>query len=528
MPFAASQHKRSLMCVVLVPLLLAAVVPQWTDAGTVGRKLLIDGPPRTTAEPTGSGPVIYIPAFTIPPRFQPNIENSELNITGLINNELRGNENDVRNSIFGRFANTGSWRKVKELKMEVNTIISNAVTGDDNNIYNMIYALMANMANINNATVKAELFGINEILGDDNNVSNFALYNLVGVNAGRNVLRDIYVDLSSIAYNKIGDKDGNDTALADGQGNRLGNIQYINALMGNTERYFGPWSFFRDADAVKNATLLIDAVLLNEVTSGNGNWLNNFLNLAVANGMSMENVVMEIEAILVNQVRGLGPNGELGDGDNNELFNLVNIGLGLCDGIGCGSNRDFASYVSSIILNDVIGDGNFISNVVSISVASQEGWLNGGCQRCGYFFPNGQGPWSDTALQDIVLDVEAIVVNTIGDIRTGEADSNFVTNTVRMDLLNNLKARDVKLAVSAIIANQVQGASNLLDNKINIRAGDGSYFRRTQQPINNIDPNSRPSESVPDRNIQNDPGIGISSGFLNGGGQAADIEMNWR
>jgi hypothetical protein len=179
----------------------------------------------------------------------------------------------------GRLASTGSLKKVEELRMTVDAIVSNILVGDRNTVFNLIGSLVANVANIHNATVELETFAINDIMGDDNVVGNLGFYNLVGVNGGNNVLRDLFVDISSIGYNKIGGEDDSGSVV-EGEGNTLGNVQGIQALLGNVARS-GPDTPITDllsnADAVRNVTLLIDAILLNEVVSGSDNWLGNFM-----------------------------------------------------------------------------------------------------------------------------------------------------------------------------------------------------------------------------------------------------------
>jgi hypothetical protein len=161
---------------------------------------------------------------------------------------------------------------------------------------------------------------------------------------------------------------------------------------------------------------------------------------------------------------------------------VVDIALGLCDGRRCGSLKDFEAYVETILLNDVTGNDNVILNLVDIAAATQDGCEPGALNalRC-RLFPPSLAFISKNALKDVVMDVEAIVVNTIGDLMDGNSDTNSLINSIKMDLLTNVKAEEVKLAVSAIVANKIQGDLNTIDNAIDIKVGNGAT--QFQRPV---------------------------------------------
>jgi hypothetical protein len=290
-------------------------------------------------------------------------------------------------------------------------------------------------------------------------------------------------------YNTVGGEDEDGPGdFTEGSGNYLKNVQNIEALLGNIARGSG------DDEAVDRLTLLIDAILMNEVVRGEGNYLNNLLNIAAVNGISAQDVSVSIEAILVNQLNGDSGDGKRQESDHNALKNVVDIALGLCGGKACGSLKDFEASVSTILLNDISGDNNVIKNIASIDVASQDGWKNrckstghghrrrglmtsggGSSQWCG-LMPNGMGSYSPVALKNVAVDVEAIVVNTLGSMENDtDADRNFLTNTIDLDVLKNVKAMNVQATISAIIANTItDGEHNDFNSRIDLDIGDGS------------------------------------------------------
>jgi hypothetical protein len=269
----------------------------------------------------------------------------------------------------------------------------------------------------------------------------------------------------------------------------LKNVQDIDALLGNIARGSG------DDEAVDRLTLLVDAILLNEVVRGNGNYLTNLLNIAAVNGISAQDVSVDIEAILVNQINGDNGDGGRKINDENALRNIVDIGLGLCGGKDCGSLKDFEANVSTILLNDITGDRNVIKNIANIDVASQDGWRNrcrstGNRRRgllipmpdfpspspwCG-LVPNGMGSYSPVALKNVVVDVESIIVNTLGSLEDDtDGDRNFLTNSIDLDALKNVKALNVKSTISTIIANTIKnGEDNDFTSRIDLDIADGS------------------------------------------------------
>jgi hypothetical protein len=347
--------------------------------------------------------------------------------------------------------------QVEKLRAEVSTIVSNSVQGSDNVVDNLIGVLAANDAILSNVNATLEAYAINELNGDRNQLSNIQWYDLVGSNS--KLLEDINLAISGLTYNKVGDALLNGTTASD---NFLGNELGIAAGVGNTFNADGTvmpgsvsdlaGSILPDFDprsfTAKNVSVIIDAVLLNEVASGNGNYLENVMKVAALSGADMKNVVANIEGILVNQVAG----------DNNDLSNIVNMALGLCDrGRPC-SLEDFSVDVSTVLLNDVTGNKNLVSNLVDISVGN-----------------NADIGISDKldSLREATVNIEAIIVNTLKNDLLAGVDSNNIRNTVAVEALTNTKIRDVKATISAIIANEVKGSLNNLENSINIQLGNG-------------------------------------------------------
>jgi hypothetical protein len=134
--------------------------------------------------------------------------------------------------------------------------------------------------------------------------------------------------------------------------------------------------------------------------------------------------------------------------------------------------------VSAILLNDIAGDNNVIKNIAKIDVASQDGWRNP-CTPpnwwCG-LIPNGMGSYSPVALKNVVVDVEAIIVNTLGSLEEDtDADRNSLTNTIDLDVLKNVKAMNVQATISAIIANTIpDGEHNDFTSRIDLDIADGT------------------------------------------------------
>lgn len=386
-----------------------------------------------------------------------NLRDLDVNVDAIIFNDLRGNGNDIRSNIFANMAQTRLNSQVEKLRAEVSTIVSNSVQGSDNVVDNLIGVLAANDAILSNVNATLEAYAINELNGDRNQLSNIQWYDLVGSNS--KLLEDINLAISGLTYNKVGDALLNGTTASD---NFLGNELGIAAGVGNTFNADGTvmpgsvsdlaGSILPDFDprsfTAKNVSVIIDAVLLNEVASGNGNYLENVMKVAALSGADMKNVVANIEGILVNQVAG----------DNNDLSNIVNMALGLCDrGRPC-SLEDFSVDVSTVLLNDVTGNKNLVSNLVDISVGN-----------------NADIGISDKldSLREATVNIEAIIVNTLKNDLLAGVDSNNIRNTVAVEALTNSKIRDVKATISAIIANEVKGSLNNLENSINIQLGNG-------------------------------------------------------
>jgi hypothetical protein len=123
-----------------------------------------------------------------------------------------GSHNKGVNQITGDLVNTGAFRTVSDLTMNVNAIISNAIVGDSNrNILNVIKAIIGKTTNIINGTVNVDAYAINDIRGDDNGnswvkdvngnwvagaITNKGFYDIVGQNGGNNILKDIYVNVT--------------------------------------------------------------------------------------------------------------------------------------------------------------------------------------------------------------------------------------------------------------------------------------------------------------------------------------------
>lgn len=386
-----------------------------------------------------------------------NLRDLDVNVDAIIFNDLRGNGNDIRSNIFANMAQTRLNSQVEKLRAEVSTIVSNSVQGSDNVVDNLIGVLAANDAILSNVNATLEAYAINELNGDRNQLSNIQWYDLVGSNS--KLLEDINLAISGLTYNKVGDALLNGTTASE---NFLGNELGIAAGVGNTFNADGTvmpgsvsdlaGSILPDFDprsfTAKNVSVIIDAVLLNEVASGNGNYLENVMKVAALSGADMKNVVANIEGILVNQVAG----------DNNDLSNIVNMALGLCDrGRPC-SLEDFSVDVSTVLLNDVTGNKNLVSNLVDISVGN-----------------NADIGISDKldSLREATVNIEAIIVNTLKNDLLAGVDSNNIRNTVAVEALTNSKIRDVKATISAIIANEVKGSLNNLENSINIQLGNG-------------------------------------------------------
>jgi hypothetical protein len=135
--------------------------------------------------------------------------------------------------------------------------------------------------------------------------------------------------------------------------------------------------------------------------------------------------------------------------------------------------------VSAILLNDIAGDNNVIKNIAKIDVASQDGWT----RPCTHFWcgllpwiASGMGSYSPVALENVVVDVEAIIVNTLGSLEDDtDADRNFLTNTIDLDVLKNVKAMNVQATISAIIANTIpDGEHNDFTSRIDLDIADGT------------------------------------------------------
>lgn len=372
----------------------------------------------------------------------PSIRNLGAEIQSIIFNELRGDNNYGRNSIYAELASTKAGQLISNLQAELSVIISNVIVGNDNIAENLVSVLMANRALIERLELALEAYAINDISGDFNEVSNMQWYDLVGENAGNNILKDLFVEISGLTYNKVGDLATNLT----GNSNQLSNTMGVFAGLGDGERptipeaalmngTFNPGNVIPNLSGLNNiktdnVSIIIDAILLNEVISGDNNYLENFLTISVANGVEMTNVKADIEAILVNQVEGAG----------NRMSNVLDIVLGLCDGAPC-SLSDFELTVSSILLNDVQGQDNVLDNTVKIIAATNSGIL---------------ATESLEAVKKATVDIETIIVNTLrSDLLDVAIDSNKLKNDILIEVLNRADVEDVRATVSAIIANEI-------------------------------------------------------------------------
>mmetsp|Transcript_27920 Transcript_27920/g.66317 ORF Transcript_27920/g.66317 Transcript_27920/m.66317 type:complete len:323 (+) Transcript_27920:244-1212(+) len=229
-------------------------------------------------------------------------------ITGLIQNTLRGDRGDIRNEILVSMAQRDAIELVEKLRAEIEAIISTLVLGDENQADNLIEILLGSSQLVSSLESKVAAYIVNELDGNANEVKNTQWYDLIGSNS--DFLSDVYLDISGIMQNVIA---GSNNEAKSKMNVEVGSNGFSTASGGTAqsdpEVPEAGEAADPDTDSISiigpedlNLDVLLEAVVLNEVTNGNGNYLDNLVNIAAFNGVNAENIKAEIVAMVVNRV----------------------------------------------------------------------------------------------------------------------------------------------------------------------------------------------------------------------------------
>jgi len=376
------------------------------------------------------------------PKFDSSNMFSDLNLElqAIVFTDIEGNRQNVYNELTIKLAEQNAITKVKNLRTNIAAIISNVVVGKGNNIDNIIELLALNESVAATVTANIEAFAVNEIDGSKNKLINDL--NLEVLNDA-DFLHNVFLQLTGLTF----------TDIKEGRGNEAQNN--LNLEFGTDAKWGRDGGDFTEAtEAEAYVSTVLDAILVNEIANGNDNIMKNVLDIAVFNNMELDGIRSNIEVILVNQLE---------NANKNDLENIVNIALGVCSSGEC-SARDFALDVSAIVLNDIIGDGSIIENLIDVSGLSAD-VLSG-----------------TDALEQSIFDIEAIIVNTIRPGGLADADpeafENSVYNEMNLKFFQGATLGEIQTLIDGIIANEIDGARNNVENVMNLQIGNKDRRRR--------------------------------------------------
>lgn len=200
-----------------------------------------------------------------------------------------GQTQEVSNQLKISLAENQAVANIENLKANLNAIISNVITGDENGVSNIVDILLANNAVIKTVTAELEAFAVNEVNGTGNDLETNQFYDILN---NADLLQNLFLKLTGLSFNTItgsGNTVKADLKVIFGQKADMGIDGLVDAVDDNL--------------ATVNATL--NAILVNELLAGRDNFLNNVLNIALWNGVDVDKIRTNVEAILVNKVMWL-------------------------------------------------------------------------------------------------------------------------------------------------------------------------------------------------------------------------------
>jgi len=377
-------------------------------------------------------------------------------VSGIVFTNLRGDKNALRNELKLKILEHKAGQAIDNLRMNVNAIISNVLVGDKSNIDVIVDVLMGNRAIIDSVTANLEAFAVNQINGSK---VESATELVIDAMSNSNFITNLKYNLTGLSYNDInGDKNRADAYLAVtyAKNSRIG--------LGNELAEQADEATNSSAFGLPDVEMILDAILVNEVVSGEDNFLDNVLNMAAFNGAKIENMLATIEGILVNKVEGF----------KNDLFNVMDIAVAECRGMKRRKcYQQYASIdISSILLNDVIGDNNFIDNLITVVGAAAK--IKG--ENVDNFIDTEAAEDLTDALIGALISVEAIVVNTLKPDglldNLPEAFGTEITNKMNLEFFKDATLGQIETLITGIISNDVLGRKNKLDNLLEIKLGN--------------------------------------------------------
>eukprot|EP00951_Prasinocladus_malaysianus_P018262 scaffold145278_cov40-Prasinocladus_malaysianus.AAC.1 len=398
-------------------------------------------------------------------------------------------------------AQNTAWGLAQDLRAKIDAIVSNLIMSDDNDVKNIIKLLLANSNElIDNVNVTLNNIAINKIIrGYGNDATNLQLVDVL--NSYPEVLDDIYsaitnvnVTIDGAQLNLItGGRENSATndleVMAGTFGSPLDVFSGMGRVMGDRrarvlDEFNG--SGLGTDFTMEDVELTLQAIMMNKVARGQGNFLDNVLHVGMFNGVNAKDIKAKVEATLYNKnmdclnyfhvaittnqifymVRG---------GRFNDLSNLADIALGLCNGGQICTARDYALEVSASMVNDVTGTKNEILNMVKVTGAIGDSLISD-IPSVEQIQLAGQ---SVDEFKKSVLDVEALIINTVrpgGLLEEVKSLKNKIKNQIEVETMINAKVEQVKVTVRGIINNTIKGSKNYLANVIKINAANGSPY----------------------------------------------------
>ena len=181
---------------------------------------------------------------------------------------------------------------IENLRLNVNAIISNVLVGDGGNIDVLVDVLVGNKAIIDSVTANLEAFAVNQM-----NASNVKSKTEIVIEAigNSNWMKNMIANVTGLSYNDInGDNNRADAYLA---------VTFAkNSKVGLTDELAEQVDGVTSDFTLPDVEMVLDAILVNEIVSGENNFLDNVLNMAAFNGAKISNMKATIEGILVNKV----------------------------------------------------------------------------------------------------------------------------------------------------------------------------------------------------------------------------------
>jgi hypothetical protein len=340
-------------------------------------------------------------------------------IQAIISNEVSCDLNDVKNAVIGYVANSngtsGGMNSVNRLRNKMLLAISNVVDGNENYMRNLIQVALANNANVTDLTNQMTGFIINNIRGNRNLVSSIIQATLF--NGGN--YEDIKNNLTAVI---AVDVEGNTNAVQ----------SLIQMAVGNNS-------------TLTDVTGFYESIVIADIR-GDANVVTSIISLAAANNADLQNFKANVSSILATTI----------DGDSNIVNSIADIAIGNDWDMSPVQKKDFLANVSAIIVTDIAGNGNLVSSIAKLSAGNR------------------------AMLNDVQVSITGIISNLL------QGDGNSVTNSIGVSVLDGrvpqngvigspraatVSARDVSAKVDAIIANNIRGNANNIDNRIDINVG---------------------------------------------------------